>query len=103
MWNVLREIRKFTPKAEVNRMLGAPVFQLEDRPACEIYPCCSDSFEQFLEMAEKYLSIYREGKAEELEMREREFHSSIQKIDTGALAGEHALQNACAEKMDYGF
>ena len=30
---MLREIRKFTPKAEVDRMLGAPVFQLEDRPA----------------------------------------------------------------------
>ena len=56
-----------------------------DWPACEIYPCCSDSFEQFLEMAEKYLSIYREGKAKELEMREREFCSSIQKIDPGAL------------------
>lgn len=30
---MLREIRKFTPKAEVDRMLGEPVFQLEDRPA----------------------------------------------------------------------
>lgn len=33
MWNTLREIRKFTPKAEVDRILGASPVQIEDRPA----------------------------------------------------------------------
>lgn len=33
MWNTLREIRKFTPKAEVDRILGVSPVQIEDRPA----------------------------------------------------------------------
>lgn len=33
MWNTLREIRKFTPKAEVDRILGASPMQIENRPA----------------------------------------------------------------------
>ena len=33
MWNTLKEIRKFTPKAEVDRILGVSPVQIEDRPA----------------------------------------------------------------------
>lgn len=33
MWNTLREIRKFTPRAEVDRILGVSPVQIEDRPA----------------------------------------------------------------------
>ena len=33
MWNTLREIPKFTPKAEVDRIFGASPVRIEDRPA----------------------------------------------------------------------
>ena len=33
MWNTLRTVRKFTPKSEIDRLIGPPAFQLEDRPA----------------------------------------------------------------------
>ena len=32
MWNVLKTIKKFTPKSELDKIIGAPLFQLEDRP-----------------------------------------------------------------------
>ncbi len=33
MWDVFKTMRKFTPKSEVDKMTGAPVFPLEGRPA----------------------------------------------------------------------
>lgn len=32
MWETLKEIRKFTCKADVDQILGPPAFQVEDRP-----------------------------------------------------------------------
>ena len=32
MWNALKIIKKFTPKAELDKIIGAPRFQIEDRP-----------------------------------------------------------------------
>lgn len=33
MWNTLKNVKKFTPKSELDKIIGAPLFQLEDRPA----------------------------------------------------------------------
>lgn len=33
MWNTLKEIRKFTPKAEVDRILGVSPVQIKNRPS----------------------------------------------------------------------
>ena len=33
MWNILKSIKKFTPKSELDKIIGAPLFQIEDRPA----------------------------------------------------------------------
>ena len=33
MWNILKNVKKFTPKSELDKIIGAPLFQLEDRPA----------------------------------------------------------------------
>ena len=33
MWKRLKTLRKFTKKAEIDRLIGPPAFQLEDRPA----------------------------------------------------------------------
>lgn len=33
MWSVIKAIRKFTPKSELDKIIGAPLFQLENRPA----------------------------------------------------------------------
>ena len=33
MWNMLKSVKKFTPKSELDKIIGAPLFQLEDRPA----------------------------------------------------------------------
>ena len=33
MWNILKEIRKFTPKAEVDRILGVSPVQIKNRPS----------------------------------------------------------------------
>ena len=33
MWNMLKGIKKFTPKSELDKTIGAPLFQLEERPA----------------------------------------------------------------------
>lgn len=33
MWDKLKIIKKFTPKSELDKTIGAPLFQLEDRPA----------------------------------------------------------------------
>ncbi|NBI11594.1 hypothetical protein D1641_16585 [Colidextribacter sp. OB.20] len=33
MWTALKQIKKFTAKSELDRVIGRPRFQLEDRPA----------------------------------------------------------------------
>lgn len=33
MWSVMKAIKKFTPKSELDKITGAPLFQLENRPA----------------------------------------------------------------------
>ncbi len=33
MWSTLKNLKKFTPKAEVDRIIGMPIVPLEDRPA----------------------------------------------------------------------
>ena len=45
------------------------------RPAYEIYQYCANSFEQFLLIAERYLSIYREGRIEDCEKCEKELYT----------------------------
>lgn len=32
MWKMLKSIKKFTSKSELDKIIGAPLFQLEDRP-----------------------------------------------------------------------
>ena len=32
MWNMLKGVKKFTPKSELDKIIGTPLFQLENRP-----------------------------------------------------------------------
>ena len=72
-------------------------------PMYEIYQYCSNSFEQFLRISSKYLSIYHECDMKSFEQREKAFRNYIQKIDPTALADEHNMWSIYAEEMGYGF
>ena len=71
-------------------------------PVYEIYQYCSNSFEQFLRISNKYLSIYQECD-KSCEQREKAFRNYIQKIDPTALADEQNMWSVYAEEMGYGF
>ena len=72
-------------------------------PKYEIYQYCSNSFEQFLLISNKYLSIYQERDIKSCEQREKAFRNYIQKIDPTALADEQNMWSVYAEEMGYGF
>ena len=72
-------------------------------PVYEIYQYCSNSFEQFLRISNKYLSIYQERDIKSCEQREKAFRNYIQKIDPTALADEQNMWSVYAEEMGYGF
>ena len=72
-------------------------------PKYEIYQYCSNSFEQFLRISNKYLSIYQERDIKSCEQREKAFRNYIQKIDPTALADEQNMWIVYAEEMGYGF
>lgn len=72
-------------------------------PTYEIYQYCSNSFEQFLLIGSRYLSIYRKCDVKNNEQREKSFRNYIQKIDTTALADEHNMWSVYAEEIGYGF
>ena len=71
-------------------------------PVYEIYQYCSNSFEQFLRISNKYLSIYQECD-KSCEQREKAIRNYIQKIDPTALADEQNMWSVYAEEMGYGF
>lgn len=72
-------------------------------PKYEIYQYCSNSFELFLSISKKYLSIYQECDIKSCEQREKAFRNYIQKIDPTALADEQNMWSVYAEEMGYGF
>ena len=72
-------------------------------PKYEIYQYCSNSFEQFLRISNKYLNIYQECDIKSCEQREKAFRDYIQKIDPTALADERNMWSVYAEEMGYGF
>lgn len=72
-------------------------------PTYEIYQYCSNSFEQFLRISNKYLNIYQECDIKSCEQREKAFRDYIQKIDPTALADERNMWSVYAEEMGYGF
>ena len=72
-------------------------------PVYEIYQYCSNSFEQFLRISNKYLNIYQECDIKSCEQREKAFRDYIQKIDPTALADERNMWSVYAEEMGYGF
>ena len=72
-------------------------------PIYKIYQYCSNSFEQFLLICTKYLSMYHECDIKSSEQRERSFRNYTHKIDPTALADEHNMWSVYAEEMGYGF
>lgn len=72
-------------------------------PMYKIYQYCSNSFEQFLLICTKYLSMYHECDIKSSEQREKSFRNYTQKIDPTALADEHNMWSVYAEEMGYGF
>jgi len=72
-------------------------------PKYEVYQYCSNSFEQFLLIASKYLSIYRECNMNCSEQREQKFRSYVRQIDPTAFADERNMWSIYAEEMGYGF
>ena len=82
--------------------LGGKVYRAK-RPTYEIYQYCANSFEQFLLITERYLSIYREGRLEDREKCEKEFRDYIQTVDSTALADERSMWSVYAEEIGYEF
>ena len=72
-------------------------------PIYKIYQYCSNSFEQFLLICTKYLSMYHECDIKSSEQRERSFRNYTHKIDPTALADEHNMWSVYGEEMGYGF